>query len=177
MIRLIVGPNGGGKTLYLKKTYNRLSNTFGFNSIVTNLNTPHTPHTEIDYNRFNLLTSSTNDEVWDYNTLRIDNTSIVIELTGTPIRYSNYFLTLVNLLCQTGQYLILDQPEFGLRGDELNSFNTLLRCIRHTYTDIYIATHNQRLFSLADRYYWAQSLLIKEVTERDVYNHIGSLRH
>lgn len=169
MHKWIVGLNSAGKTvnLYEELDRNRTADT------ITNL-------TDVSYDGFDeeriqmIKSSSVIEEIWDYGDIEIANNSITIVTDG--INYTKEFLNLITLLCRKGNTLILDEPEFGLYGIEINLMVQCLQLLLPTFENVFIATHCQELFALEpDNFYWCNDYQLEKITEKKLYEHMGEL--
>lgn len=170
MVTMVLGENASGKTLYIKKKCKELASKYKMD-VVTNL--IKVPYDGIDEKRYQLLSDEEAYEyIWDCR--EIDKSTGVITIEGGSV-FSEYFLNIVTLLCRKGDYLILDEPEFDLLSREINMLYKICELILPTYKEVHIATHQQWLFGLADRWLWVQDYKVKEISEEEVYAHIGTL--
>ena len=115
MIKWLVGLNGAGKTVLLEE---ELDNAINDNKkIVTNIRP--VSYKGFDTRKINALKESEFfEEIFDYGDLEIKNNRIVI--ANNDFNYTEYFLDILTLLCREGDTLILDEPEFGLYGREID---------------------------------------------------------
>lgn len=172
MVTLILGVNGSGKTLYLQNKYEELWNKHK-DSVITNLK--DIPYSSIDDKRYSLLCSDdAHEDIWDWHEIKIERDAIYVE--DKKKIFSNNFLELITLLCRPGEYLILDEPEFGLSAREVITFREICKLLLPTYNEVYISTHQQWLFSLGDKWLWIQGYNAKYIEWSEVRAHIGSLR-
>lgn len=169
MIKWLVGLNGSGKTVLLEE---ELDNAIASNKeIVTNIRP--VSYQGFDIRKINKLKESEFfEEIFDYGDLEITNNKITI--INNDFNYTDYFMNILTLLCREGNTLILDEPEFGLYGIEIDILAKVFQILIQFYTDGYIATHCQELFSVQPQnFYWCHNYKIKKLTEEELYEHIG----
>lgn len=175
MVRMFIGLNGNGKTLMLRNIQRNLKNKY---SIVSNLR--NYKYEGFDKTRLELLLTDDNfDTIFDYHEVIKTNDKLVIltsEDDGEKEVYSSYFTNILTLLCRKGDILILDEPEYGLYSDEIKALCDILELLKETYVNIFIATHCSRLFYLSDKAFWIENYVAKEITEEELYEHIGKIR-
>ena len=74
---------------------------------------------------------------------------------------------MLTLLCRKGDILILDEPEFGLRGIEITRMFKVLKEILPLYKEGYIATQCQMFMGLEDmdycKYYFCNNFSKYEI--------------
>ena len=169
MIKWIVGLNGAGKTVFLEQKLDSYINEK--NNVITNIR--KVKYKDFDVKRLALLQSEEADEnIWDYGRLCISNNTIRIYTDG--IDYTPEFLNIITLLCRKGNILMLDEPELGLYGIEIDLLVKVLELLLPTYSEGYIATHCQELFSLQpENFYWCEKYKLEKITEKKLYEHIG----
>lgn len=170
MINLIAGLNGAGKTVYLEEIQNKL---LVEHTIISNISA------QIEYEGFDegrvgkILTDDAIENIFDYNELVISNDAIV------PIAKHKVFtqgmLKLITLICRKGDVLILDEPEFRLKANEVFILKKLLILLNETYNNCYIVTHCQRLFDIAEKILWVKNYETIEITKEQLYASIGSM--
>lgn len=169
MIKWLVGLNGAGKTVLLEE---ELDNAINDNKkIVTNIRP--VSYKGFDTRKINaLINSEFFEEIFDYGDLEIKNNRIVI--ANNDFNYTEHFLDILTLLCREGDTLILDEPEFGLYGIEIDILAKILQILIQFYADGYIATHCQELLSVQPQnFYWCSNYGIRKLTEEELYGCIG----
>lgn len=168
-MKWIIGLNGSGKTVYLD---NQIDEYKKKGSTIENVrNTKQ--YSGFDEHRIALLEEMENyDIITNYGELRVINNKLEIITDG--ITYTEYFFNLITLLCRKGDYLILDEPEFGLYGMELSSLVEILMTLLPTYKDGIIATHCQKLLCIEpNNFYWCKDYKLTKIAEENLYEHIG----
>lgn len=169
MIKWIVGLNGAGKTVLLDEMIdNALQDK---EQLITNAREVH--YENFDMSKIDeLRRSDYYNEIFDYGNLEIVNNKLAI--INTDFRYTNAFLDIVTLLCRNGDILILDEPELGLFGLEIDLLVKIFEVLLPLYKGGYIVTHCQELFGLyPDDFYWCDNYNLLKITEEELYEHIG----
>lgn len=136
MIKIIIGQNASGKTLYLNNCID--SELMEFNTIDFVTNMKDASYNDVSYNqeRLEILESITDVE-------RIDTSNELLALIGNPIKLSKDFLQIVTLLCKECKRVYLDEPEQGLSEYEINLLVSFLQYADNTYEEIIVVTHSE----------------------------------
>lgn len=169
MVDWIVGLNGGGKTVYLEKMIdNELDNG---SKIITNIRQPY--YKGFNADRIKLLEQyDFYDILTDYGEIEVINNRLAIK--RDDFEFTDYFLDILTLLCRNGDTLILDEPEYGLYGMEINFLCEILEVLVDTYKKGYIATHCQQLFGInPDNFYWCSDYKLRKLKEHELYGYIS----
>lgn len=169
MIKWLVGLNGAGKTVLLEEILDReIDNE---KKIITNIRKVH--YNDFDIRKLNALEQSEDFEaIFDYGELKIINNKITI--INNDFRYTEKFLDILTLLCREGDTLVLDEPEFGLFGIEIDILAKIFQILIPFYSNGYVATHCQELFSVEpNNFYWCDKYKLIKITEEELYEHIG----
>ena len=169
MLKWLVGLNGAGKTVLLEE---KLDDAIKCNQkIVTNVRKVH--YKGFDTRKLNALKESEFfEEIFDYGDLENINNRIVI--VNNDYNYTDAFMNILTLLCREGDTLILDEPEFGLFGREVDILVKVVQILVPFYTNGYIATHCQELLSVQPQnFYWCSDYKIEKLTEEELYGCIG----
>lgn len=117
MIKLIIGQNASGKTLYLNNLIqSRLEKTGKIDFVTNTVRNITFINKEYNKERLEILEELIlADEI---STSSSENISPI----GNPIRLSNRFLYLMTILCKDVKSAYLDEPEQGLSEYERNLF-------------------------------------------------------
>lgn len=168
MINWIIGLNGSGKTVYLEKLLDK--EVDNHSKIITNIRQTH--YVGFNADRLELLKQyDFYDILTDYGEIEVINNRLAIK--RDDFEFTTYFLDVITLLCRKGDTLILDEPEYGLYGMEINFLCDILEVLVDTYKKGYIATHCQQLFSInPDNFYWCNDCKLKKLTEHELYGTI-----
>jgi hypothetical protein len=169
MVKWIIGLNGAGKTVYLENTLeDAIKNK---ENIVTNIRS-------VAYRGFNedkikaLNEPELYEDTFDYGEIEVVNNHIIIK--NATIIYTDNFMNLLTLLCREGDTLIIDEPEFGLYGVEIDMIVKIIEVLLPFYKKGCIATHCQELFTLQpNNFYWCDNYNTRKITEEELYEHIG----
>ena len=169
MINWIVGLNGSGKTVYLEKVLDKEVDSGS--KIITNIR--QTYYSGFNADRLELLKQyDFYDILTDYGEIEAINNRLSIK--RDDFEFTEYFLDILTLLCRNGDTLILDEPEYGLYGMEINFLCDILEVLVDTYKKGYIATHCQQLFGInPDNFYWCSDYKLRKLEEHELYGHIG----
>lgn len=168
MINWIIGLNGSGKTVYLEKVLDKEVDSGS--KIITNIRQTH--YSGFNADRLELLKQyDFYDILTDYGEIEVINNRLAIK--RDDFEFTDYFLDIITLLCRNGDTLILDEPEYGLYGMEINFLCDILEVLVDTYKKGYIATHCQQLFGInPDNFYWCSDCKLKKLTEHELYGTI-----
>lgn len=134
MVRLIIGKNAAGKTLYLENMIKR------YELFEVNTNMRDKIYTyQIPYNkkRIEILKECLETEDISENSLSLGIAN------STAYMISTELLELLTLICRDRNILILDEPLKKLSAYEYEVFIKVIAWVQDTYTDIYIVTHNE----------------------------------
>ena len=136
MIRIIIGQNASGKTLYLNNCINNDLEDSDTIDFVTNLK--DASYNDISYNqeRLQVLEEITDVEM-------IDTSNELLALIGSPIKLSKDFLQIVTILCKECKKVYLDEPEQGLSEYEINLLISFVQYAESTYEEIVVVTHSE----------------------------------
>lgn len=169
MIKWIIGLNGAGKTVVLEETLDKEIEQG--KSIVTNIRDVH--YKGFDDSKVQALKESEEySDIFDYGELQIINNKL--EIVGGMIDYTEHFTNLLTLLCREGDTLIIDEPEFGLFGIEIDKLTTVLHILLPLYHSGMIATHCEELLSVEPyNFYWCEKYEIRKIGEKELYERIG----
>ena len=169
MIKWIIGLNGSGKTVYLEKLLDKQFDNCS--KIITNIRQTH--YSGFNADRLELLKQyDFYDILTDYDEIEVINNRLAIK--RDDFEFTDYFLDVITLLCRNGDTLILDEPEYGLYGMEINFLCDILEVLVDTYKKGYIATHCQQLFGInPDSFYWCNDYSLRKLKEQDLYGYIG----
>ena len=155
MIKWIIGLNGSGKTVYLEKLLDK--EVDNCSKIITNIRQTH--YSGFNADRLELL------KQYDFYDIAIKR---------DDFEFTDYFLDVLTLLCRNGDTLILDEPDYGLYGMDINFLCDILEVLVDTYKKGYIATHCQQLFGInPDSFYWCNDYSLRKLKEQDLYGYIG----
>lgn len=142
MIRLVIGQNTIGKSLYLineskKYKLSEIETNFFSDGILSD-------RIEYDHTRTEILRNllDADEVITDTTLLGFKNPDIVC---------SEAFIKLFSLLCRNKQIFFLDEPDKMLRLNEKILFINFLAQAENTFEDIYIVTHNEQMLSLPKR--------------------------
>lgn len=163
MITLPIGNNAIGKTEYLRK----ILKSYRFDDVITNMRPK-------EY----ILNETHNQE-------RLDILSdILISEDIKPAKYqliindpcfelSTKFLELMTLLCRNRDIMILDNPDAELTFEEKSVIISFLARTTHTYKQVFIVTHNEKMLCLKAKFYTVEKrdgdFFLKEVSDADAY--------
>jgi len=169
MMKWLVGLNGAGKTVILEEALEEAINAG--ERIVTNIRNVH--YNGFDMKKVDALEMSENlEDIFDYGELKIINNKVLV--VNNDFSYTEEFLNVLTLLCREGDTLILDEPEFGLFGIEIDILVKVFNVLSPFYKKGYIATHCQELFTVQpDNFYWCKKYDMEKITEEELYEHIG----
>ena len=127
-----------------------------------------------DEHRLELVTSDeTTCDIMDYH--KIIRTGEMLVSPDPEIDFTDIFLKMLTLLCRKGDILILDEPEIGMTKWDIYYLDRTLEILIPTYKDVWIVTHNPRLFFDADNYYWAKNYELIKITEEQLHQAVGSV--
>lgn len=169
MINWLIGLNGAGKTVLLEEALDKeISCGKG---IITNIREVH--YNCFDVQKLDALEQAENfADIFDYGELKIINNKLAI--INNDFNYTEQFLDILTLLCREGDTLILDEPEFGLFGIEIDLLAQILQILIPFYSTGYIATHCQELLMIQpNNFYWCDKYKMEKITEEELYGHIG----
>lgn len=167
MLTLYAGVNGQGKTILLQK---RINSALSKGEIVAT-NMKKIPYTKYSEERIRLLTNfELTERIFDFVQFELINNQIVaLDTDDLNWKYSNQFMELLNIICSQGDILVLDEPDAELSDIEIRHLIGLIDLIRNTYKEIYLATHNKKMFSLADKVFWVENYQKKEISIVELY--------
>lgn len=171
MVKWIIGLNGSGKTVYLEEKLDEEIDKNRDNDIITNIRPVHYEGFAA-YRIQALRNSEYCDEIFDYGELEVINNKIAI--VNNEFHYTEYFINLLTLLCRNGDTIILDEPEFGLFGIEIDLLVQILQILLPTYENGFIATHCEDLLTIEpNNFYWCNKYQLVKIGENELYEHIG----
>jgi predicted ATPase len=132
MISVITGDNASGKTVYLESLYEKYKSS----KIITNLKPiVSTSNLELNY-----------ELIDDFNgqcdLFFIDVKDGMVEFED--FRYSENLRQIVKLLLFKTDYLLLDEPESGVKSAEISAIAILLSNASK-YEDVYVTTHSDTI--------------------------------
>lgn len=145
MLRLIIGKNASGKTVYLNRQIKSRSKT----DINSNIgNQIYKESIGYDERRIEILKDclETNDITEDKKFLGISNSS--------AYSMSKELASLFTLMCKEGKYLILDEPFKSISYYEHETLLKFISYVQKTYEEIYIVTHNELALSIPGATYY-----------------------
>ena len=169
-MKWLIGSNSAGKTVYLQSKLEELSRKEC--SIVTNLKDTHISG-DFDKSRLELILSDEIAvEIFGYEYVKLTDGRLTVRRDNGTL-YSDKFINLLNILCGSGDYLILDEPEMSLRESEILILRRLFEYLLPTFIDGYIATHNELFYSLDDdNFYMVENYKLRKI-EEDLYDYVG----
>ena len=138
MVRLIVGENAAGKTLYLKEVLQK----YMLNNVITNtVNDSTLIKEKFNSTRVNILRNT-------LKTADIKGETGLLNIACDDIELSSQFLELLSMVCKDRDILILDEPCFGLTPGQKCIIVDFFREALQTFKDAYIVTHYESLLGL-----------------------------
>lgn len=173
-MNLIIGKNGSGKTHFLEeKLYEYAEKN---RDIITNVD-ENTEYNGFDHEKIRILENTDDfDLYFDYGTINIDGNTLSISGETIP-DYSNSFMNILRLILRKGDYLVLDEPEYGLKNGEIKTLYFILNSLLKVFKDGYIATHCPTISYLNyDNIYLISKYNITKITEDDAYEYINNIR-
>lgn len=160
MIRLIIGNNASGKTLYLKRCIKDDLDKHNKVEFITNFIDNMSDSTEYNQDRINIL-----GEVFCYSD-GIDTSNDTLGIINNNVRVSKYFLEIITLLCKDYKRMYIDEPEQGLSIYEINLLCNFLQFADKTYENLTIVTHSEMLIQLP--YYELYTVKMNESSDIDL---------
>lgn len=162
MIKFIIGENASGKTLYLDNCIQDELNSSEQVNFVTNLYTVN--DTDVRYNarKLEILEDISNSE-------RVDTSNQTLYIVGSPVKLSNEFLNLIDLLCKDCKKAFIDEPEQGMSEYEINLLGSFLEVVDKEFDEIIIVTHSELLIQIP-------RCEIYTVKMRDTSNEVGLIK-
>ena len=138
MIRIIVGENASGKTLYL----DRILEKYGLSECCTNIVDDPTLN-KVEYN---------DKRIWHLSyvleTSDIELTDQILRIADANAVLTPNFDRLATIICKNRDILILDEPCFGLKFAERCRLLSFLNLVNVTFKEVYIVTHNEVMLSI-----------------------------
>lgn len=163
MVKIIVGQNCLGKSVYLEK----LLCTVNVERLNTNV-AEVCLNSDLGYNQERV---DSLDDVIECGTIYLGDNSISI--TDLDFRVSKAFEDIVTVVCREGDYLYLDEPEYGLNSWEVAKLMCLIARVAETFTDVQIVTHDETFFGILDKSVYTVQYVNNEYTlqmvEGDIY--------
>lgn len=171
MVSLYTGQSGQGKTTILKNILGEKVKCGRM--VVTNL--ANFDCNDFDQDRLDIVLSHDNFEnTFYYEELVVYQNRLVVVDEGqiSEDTYTDAFLNMLTLICRKGEILILDEPDLCLTMDETTALIKIIRQVKDTYDEVYIATNNSWLYMLADKAYLVENLTAQEIKPNELYGHI-----
>ncbi|MGN0375749.1 MAG: hypothetical protein ACI4EN_09655 [Butyrivibrio sp.] len=142
MIKLVIGANASGKTLFLNNCIQRELDNFDVPAFATNL--ADTLYSDTEYNKKRLEKL---EEIFCYAD-GIDTSNELISVINNPVKLSKDFLQIITILCKDFKRMYIDEPEQGLSEYEINLLCTFLQFTAELYEQLIIVTHSEMLIQL-----------------------------
>ena len=166
MVKIIVGQNNSGKSVYLEN----LSRSVNIERLNTNIAGVYS-NSDLGYNQERV---DNLDDVIECGIIYLGDNSISI--TDLDFRVSKAFEDIVTIVCREGDYLYLDEPEYGLNDWEIAKLMCLIARVADTFTDVQIVTHDETFFGILDKSVYTVQYTNNEYTlqmvEGDIYEAI-----
>ena len=168
MLRLVVGQNAIGKSVYLNDQL--LLNSSNVN-INTNLaDADFLCSRDYDDERVEHL-----EEVLDLCDIYLGESRI--KITNCEVDVSITFEEIITIICKQGDYLYLDEPEYGLKDWEITRLFNLIIRVADSFKEVIIVTHNELFLGVPDKEVctveWQNSsYVLKPVEEDKIYDTI-----
>lgn len=166
----ITGNNASGKTLFVKKILDRY--TAAGKSVITNIG-------DTNYSGYNASRIRALKRMEDYylityyGEIEISGNSLVIETDEPNVKFTQEFFNILTLLCRKGDYLIIDEPAFGLYSAEINSLVRILLELVPTYKGGVISTVCQSLYCIEpENFYLCENYKLRKISEDELYESI-----
>jgi ABC-type sugar transport system ATPase subunit len=169
MLNIIVGKNSSGKSRYLRDIYEKLSGS-GSNSVLTNIIDDEwvLSDTKYDRKRVEILSYLMDDYV--VSASNYCSLNITTDVGYDDIVLSMQFTKILTIICKSGDYLLLDEPDTGLSDYESDTLVSFLYRVYRTFKEVYLVTHDEKSLSMLNSRFF-------NVTESDgVYRVSGISR-
>jgi len=169
MGKWVIGDNGSGKTVYLENLVEELGSSN--KTIVTNVKDVF--YRGINDERFELLRTDEAYERLRYTDVRLgDNGLSLVNSYDEPL--TDAFAKLLTLLCRNGDYLVLDEPEYGLSLAEQYVMVYVFLILLPTYKDFVIATHCTVFMCLdTTDWHYCEDYKLSSILEDNLYGYIA----
>ena len=142
MIKLIIGQNAIGKSVYIKNAANEALKKE--DSVLSNIwNSKYLKNRAYNDERIEVLY-----DILDAEEV-IENTEC-LAVKGGQIMVGQNFANILTLICKCGDYLYLDEPEYGLNNHEIGYLVAFLYKILDTFKLIEIVTHSELFFGIQE---------------------------
>lgn len=169
MGKWVIGNNGSGKTVYLENLAEDLSGSG--KTVVTNVK--EVTYQGISNKRFELLTTDEAYEKLRFIDVRLGDTGLSLVSSYDEVS-TDAFAKLLTLLCRNGDYLVLDEPEYGLSLAEQYVMVYVFQILLPTYKDFVIATHCTIFMSLdTSDWYFCKDYKLSSILEDNLYGYIA----
>lgn len=143
-LKVIIGENASGKTLYLDNKIRHKTDVENSIDFVTNLDRDnYFRNLEYDDDKLEILEDVTYAD-------RVDKSCEVIQLVDCDIKLSQRFIYLATILCKKVSNAYIDEPEKGLSTREKYILGTFLNNIKDKFDDFVIVTHNEIIANIPD---------------------------
>lgn len=166
MLKVIVGENSSGKTLYL----NNLLSDLGESVCTSNI-----PNREVVFNK--IIHEGRLDTLGYVVCTDVYADIYGLRITDMEITLSPEFLRVAEIICIDRDYLILDEPDLCMPWKETIMLYVFIEKVAHTFKDVYVATHRDNLLGARNASYYIMSdnLILNKVTEDEAYEHVNPI--
>lgn len=105
--------------------------------------------------------------------IEITDNGLRVKTDEPNAKFTQEFLNVLTLLCRKGDYLVLDEPDYGLIGAEVNHLEWILRELIPTYKGGVISTTCQKLYSIEPQnFYWCENNKLRKISESELWDSI-----
>ena len=148
MIKIIIGQNASGKTLYLDNVVEEMSQGDGEIDFVTNLADQHIfDHVPFLPDKVEILCEILQAE-------RVDTSCVILTPVESPVVLGREFIEIITLLCKDVKAVYLDEPEQGLSEYEMSILCTLIQYFSRFFEEIIIVTHSELFVQMVNCRYF-----------------------